>query len=207
MEPAAEQLDLAGLAIQIALGLGLAASAGLRAFLPLLVAGAAGRLGVLELSDSFGWLASTPALVVFGVAVVAEVLGDKFPLVDHALDALHTLVKPVAGTLLAASVLTELPPLEATVLSLVTGGAVSEAVHLTKAKLRLLSTATTAGIGNPVLSVLEDLAAFAASVAAVLVPLLIGVGALVLLGAIWVLLRRRGPPGGAPAGPDDHSAP
>jgi len=185
-----EHVDLLAVAVQIAMGLGLAASAGLRAFLPLLVAGAAGRLDLLPLSDSFAWLASTPALVVFGVAVVAEVLGDKIPVVDHFLDALHTLVKPIAGTVLAASVLTDLPPLPATVLSLVTGGAVSEAVHLTKAKLRLLSTATTAGLGNPVLSVVEDLGAVAGSVAAVAVPLLIAFAALVALFCVWILLRR-----------------
>ena len=207
MQPAAQQVDLLGLALQVALGLGLAASAGLRAFLPLLVAGVAGRLGALELSDSFAWLASTPALVVFGVAVVAEVLADKVPLVDHALDVLHTLIKPVAGTVLAASVLTDLPPLEATVLSLVTGGTVSEAVHLTKAKLRLLSTVATAGLGNPVLSVIEDLAAVATSVAAVLVPLVIALGALVALVAVWILLRRRAATSGAAAGPAGHSAP
>src|SRR5512145_2759755 len=118
-----EHVDLLAVAVQIAMGLGLAASAGLRAFLPLLVAGVAGRLDLLPLSESFAWLGSTPALVVFGVAVVAEVLGDKIPVVDHFLDALHTLLKPIAGTVVAASVLTDLPPLPATVLSLITGGA------------------------------------------------------------------------------------
>jgi hypothetical protein len=187
--PATGRADLLALAVQVAMGLGLAACAGLRAFLPLLVVGLAGRLEWVPLADSFAWLRSTPALVVFGVAVAAEVLGDKVPVVDHALDALQALVKPVAGTLLAASVLTELPPLEATVLALVTGGAVSETVHLTKAKVRLLSTATTAGAGNPVLSVVEDVGAVVGSAAALVVPLLIAALALVALVALLGRLR------------------
>jgi hypothetical protein len=194
-----ETTDLLAIAMQVAMGLGLAASAGLRAFLPLLVVGIAGRLDLLPLSGSFSWLESTPALVVFGVAVLIEVVADKVPVVDNALDAIQTLVKPVAGTLLAASVLTELPPLEAAVLGLVTGGVVSEAVHLTKAKLRLLSTVTTAGLGNPVISVVEDVGAIVSSVAALVVPVLIAVVALVALLGVWFVLRsRRAPRQSAP---------
>lgn len=193
------QADLLALAVQVAMGLSLAACAGLRAFLPLLVVGVAGRLDWLALSESFVWLESTPALLVFGVAVVAELAADKVPVVDHALDAAQTLVKPIAGTLLAASVLTELRPLEATVLALITGGAVSETVHLTKAKLRLLSTAVTAGVGNPVISVAEDVGAGVGSLAALVVPLWIAALALVALVLVVGRLRRMRAP--------RHSAP
>jgi uncharacterized protein DUF4126 len=183
--------DLLSLAVQVAMGLGLAACAGLRAFLPLLVVGLAGRLELVPLSESFAWLATGPALVVLSVAVVAELLADKVPVVDHALDALGTLVKPVAGTLLAASVLTDLPPLPTAVLALCTGGAVSAGVHLTKAKVRLLSTAATAGIGNPLLSVLEDVGAVIGSVAALVVPLLVAALFLAALVGLLVLLAAR----------------
>ncbi len=77
---------------QIAMGLSLAACAGLRAFLPLFVVGAAGRLEWIPLTDSFAWMTSWPALLVFGFAVLTELLGDKFPLVDHFLDALQSFV-------------------------------------------------------------------------------------------------------------------
>ena len=181
----------ASVAFQVAAGIGLAACAGLRAFLPLLVVGLAGRLELVPLSESFAWLATGPALVVLSVAVVAELLADKVPVVDHALDALGTLVKPVAGTLLAASVLTDLPPLPTAVLALCTGGAVSAGVHLTKAKVRLLSTAATAGIGNPLLSVLEDVGAVIGSVAALVVPLLVAALFLAALVGLLVLLAAR----------------
>jgi len=189
VESPASQLDPIALAAQVSMGLALAACAGLRAFLPLLIVGTAGRLGWVPLSDSFAWLQSTPALVVFGIAVAAEILADKIPVVDHTLDVAQTLIKPVAGTLLAASVMTEVEPLQATVLALITGGLVSETVHLTKAKLRLLSTVTTAGVGNPVISTAEDLGAVTGSFAALAVPFL--VAAVVLVALVWVVGRLR----------------
>jgi len=154
------------------MGIGLASCAGLRAFLPLLVVGVAGRFDFIPLTRSFAWLESWPALIVFGVAVVFEFLADKFPVVDHFLDSIQVFVKPIAGTILMASVLTELSPLHATVLGLVGGGAVAGAVHLGKAKLRLASSATTGGAANPLLSLLEDVGAFVGSIAAIVVPLL-----------------------------------
>ena len=170
MEPTAHQAVT--LVWQLAMGVSLAACAGLRAFLPLFVVGVAGRLELIPLTHRFEWLESWPALTVFGVAVVAELLADKFPVVDHFLDTLQTFVKPIAGTILAASVLAGLSPLLATVLGLVTGGTAAGAVHLGKAKLRLASSVTTAGIANPVISVIEDLGALVGSIGAILVPVL-----------------------------------
>ena len=90
--------------IHVSMGIGLAACAGLRAFLPLFVVALAGKLELVTLSDSFAWMASWPALIVFGVAVVAEVLSDKFPIVDNLLDSVQIFVKPIAGALVAATV-------------------------------------------------------------------------------------------------------
>jgi hypothetical protein len=158
---------------QIAMGIGLAACAGLRAFLPLLLLGAAGRFEWVSLSPAFEWLASTPALIVFGVAVVTEILSDKVPVVDHILDVIGGVLKPVAGTVLAASVLTDLTPLQSTVAGLVVGGGAAGLVHLTKAKVRLFSTVTTAGLGNPVLSIAEDAMSFVGSIIALIMPVLL----------------------------------
>jgi uncharacterized membrane protein len=87
----------------LALAIALAASAGLRAWLPLLLAGGLARLGLLHLGPSFHFLASDKALLIFGVATLVEVVGDKVPAVDHALDAIGTPLRPAAGALLAAS--------------------------------------------------------------------------------------------------------
>jgi len=177
---------------QVVMGVGLAACAGLRAFLPLLVVGIAGRADVIPLSGPFEWLSSTAALVVFGVAVVTEMLADKVPVVDSALDVLQTFVKPVAGTVLVAAVVTELSPLQATVLGIVTGGVVSGSVQALKAKTRLLSTVSTAGIANPVLSTGEDAGSLLGSVAAVVLwPLALAVLVAVLLLYVLIFARRR----------------
>lgn len=184
------------IAAQILTGIGLAACAGLRAFLPMLVVGIAGRAGWVPLSDSFEWMASTPALVIFGVAVVTEILGDKFPVVDHVLDVAQSWVKPIAGTILAAAVLTELSPLQATVLGIVTGGSTAGVVQVVKAKARLLSTATTGGIANPVLSAGEDAGSLVGSVAAMAAPVLVGLVLVAgIVAVVIVLQRRRRPPG------------
>src|SRR4051794_8544598 len=89
----------------LAMAIGLAACAGLRAWLPLLLAGALARGGYLSLGSSFSFLASNRALILFGAATLIEIIGDKVPAVDHALDMLSTVLRPAAGTLLAASVM------------------------------------------------------------------------------------------------------
>ena len=178
------------LLFQILMGIGLAASAGLRAFLPLLVVGIAGRVGWVPLSDNFAWLAGWPALTVLAVAVLVEVLSDKFPAVDNFLDMIQVFVKPVAGTILVATVVTELPPLQTTVLALILGSGTAGTVHVVKAKTRLVSTVTTAGIANPVLSVAEDTAALAGSVLSLLVPPVVVLMLVFTLVFVYVQVRK-----------------
>jgi len=177
-------------AFQVAMGIGLAASAGLRAFLPLLVISIAGKVGWVPLADRFEWLATWPAVIVFGVAVVMELLADKIPLIDNLLDTLQVCIKPVVGALLAVAVLTELEPLPATVLGIMAGASSAGIVHIVKAKARLLSSALTAGIGNPILSLIEDAVALIGSVLSVIVPFLIVVVVALAIIGIYVAVRR-----------------
>jgi len=176
--------------VHVTMGIGLAACAGLRAFLPLFVVGLAGRLDLVALSESFGWLESWPALVVFGAAVVVEVLADKFPLVDHVLDSVQVFVKPIAGAFVMATVVEDWTTLYVTVILVITGGSSAGLVHLTKAKLRLVSSATTAGFGNPVLSTSEDVGALAGSIGSILVPPLVVAVFVVGILIVWSTLRR-----------------
>jgi hypothetical protein len=179
------------MAAHILMGIGLAAVSGLRAFLPLFVVGAAGRMDWVPLSESFNWLESTPSLIVFGAAVLIELTADKFPLVDHALDAVQSLIKPLAGAFVMATVVADWAPLYVTVLSIIVGGSAAGVVHLTKAKVRLLSTATTAGLGNPLLSASEDSVALAGSVGSILAPpLLLFVLLLLAATALAYLITR-----------------
>lgn len=180
--------------VAVLMGLSLAATCGLRAFLPLLTISVLGWTGHVELGETFGWMASPVTAVCFGTAVLTELATDKIPLLDHTVDALGTVVKPTAAALAAASMVTGFDPLLALVLGLLTGGVAAEAVHLAKAKARLASTLVSGGLANPVVSLGEDGLAVAGVSIAVLVPVLGGVAVLLALGlglGVWTLRRRR----------------
>lgn len=168
-------------------GVGLAACAGLRTFLPLFVIGIAGRVGWLPLSPKFEWLADNPALIAMGVAVAMELLADKIPIIDSILDFLQVWIKPIAGGMIGASVMLELSPLQATVLTIAAGATVAPVVHLAKAKFRVATTAFTAGIGNPIVSTAEDVGVVSASFASLFVPWLV---ILLFIGMVWLWWRR-----------------
>jgi len=182
----------------LALAIALAASAGLRAWLPLLLAGGLARLGVLDLGPSFEFLASSKALVLFGVATAIELIGDKIPSVDHALDVIGTPLRPAAGALLAASVLgTVSDPLTSIVLGTAVGAPSALVPHAAKSALRAVSTATTGGLANPALSFVEDGVSIALFVLAVLVPVVVValLGLTLYVASRW--LRRRHAPAAA----------
>lgn len=176
---------------QVAMGLSLAACAGLRAFLPLLAVGVAGRFDWIPLTSHFEWLATTPALIVFGVAVAAELVADKVPWFDNVLDVAQSFVKPVAGVVASAAVLHELTPLQGTVLAIVLGASAAGAVHLGKSGARLASSATTGGLANPVLSVAEEGGAWGLAIGAIWIPLITAVVVLVLTVLAVLAIRRR----------------
>jgi len=174
----------------VSLAIGLAACAGLRAWLPLLLAGSLSRAGVITLGSSFSFLGSNRALILFGVATLIEIVGDKVPAVDHALDMLSTVLRPAAGALLAASVMWEIrDPLTALAMGVAVGAPAALVPHAAKAVVRAASTTLTGGLANPVISVAEDVLAVGMFVLTVLVPLL---AALTLLVVAFFVLRRLG---------------
>ena len=173
-----------------AFGIVLAACAGLRAFLPLFSASLATHLMELPLPEYLRWLERPEALVVFGVATVLELLGDKVPVVDHALDAVQTVTKPAIAALAATPFLYQLSPEYGVVIGIIIGAPLALGVHTTKATVRVASTATTGGIGNPVLSLLEDVAAVMAVVLAFLAPVIALLLTMALIVAFVRLARR-----------------
>lgn len=174
-------------ALALLAGVGIASAAGLRAFLPLLALGAAGRLGWLTVHESVRWLSSDAALIALGAAAVLEIAGDKIPVVDHALDVVGTVLRPAAGWLGAYALMPEWPAPWPAIVAFVLGSS-ALAVHGLKAKTRIGSTAVTAGAGNPFLSVLEDVAALLLIGLALLLPVvfLLGIGI-----GVWFFSRRR----------------
>ena len=176
----------ASILLEILGGIGLAAAVGFRAFLPPLILGLLGRLDVLTLRPSLEWMESSPALLIFGTALVVEILADKIPVVDHVLDAVQTVLKPAAGAMVFAAAVTDLPPQWAAVASLFIGGAVAGSIHVAKSGLRLVSTGATAGTGNPALSLAEDGISLTSTLLAIFFPVLLI--ALLILGVL--ALRR-----------------
>jgi len=143
--------------IAVTLGLTLAVTCGLRAFLPLGLVSALGAGGLLDLPSQLEWMTSAPAVLTFWTAAVAEVVADKVPVVDHAFDAVATFLRPAAGAVAGGALIGGADPIVACVFGLAGGTLVAGATHIGKASVRAGSTATTAGTGNPVLSIIEDL--------------------------------------------------
>jgi uncharacterized membrane protein len=168
-------------------GVAIAAACGLRAFLPLLLLGLAARFGLIHLRPGAEWMAGDTALWALGIAAVLEVVSDKVPVVDHALDAIGTLLRPAAAWLGSFAVLAGWGSPWAQIAALVLGAG-ALAVHGLKAKTRLGSTVATAGHANPVLSVLEDSGVLVLVAAAILVPL---VALALVLALVWAAARWR----------------
>lgn len=171
--------------------IGLAAATGFRIFVPALVAAVAARAGILPLSEGFQWLASTPALLALALATLIELGAYAIPWVDHALDFLATPVAIFAGFLLSAAVLADLDPVLRWSLAAVLGGGGAALIQIPTSIARGVSTWTTGGVANPVLSTAEAASSTALSIASVLVPFFV-VLALALLAAYWFTRRRAG---------------
>ncbi len=174
---------------------GLSGSAGLNAYIPLLVVALAARFPVedplLKLSAPYDLLANWWVIGLLVILLVIEMLVDKIPAVDTLNDGIQTFVRPVAGAILFAgstSVISDMNP----ILAIVAGVLVAGGVHATKAVVRPAVTATTAGTGNWAVSIIEDISAFTMSLMALLIPALAGIFVLLFVGlVIWFLLRRR----------------
>lgn len=173
----------------VAIGIGLAASAGFRVFVPMLVAAIAARAGVMPLNESFQWLSSWTSIAILGTATVVEIMAYYIPVVDNLLDTIATPLAVVAGTLLLTSVL----PIDSELMKWITGAAVgggsAAVVQAGSALTRLTSTKLTAGLGNPVVATVENVAATGTSILSLVIPFF--VIAVFLLLIIFVLTRIR----------------
>ena len=186
-----EELLGSDLALSIALGVVLAAATGFRVFLPMLIMSGAAYTGHLSLDNSFAWLATPFALTMLGVAALVEVLAYYIPGVDNLLDAVATPAAFVAGTIVSAAVMTDLPPMAKWMAAVIAGGGTASLTQGVTTILRAKSTVVTGGLGNPVIatgelggSVLLSLLALAAPLAAVAVVIL-------LLWLAFRLIRRQ----------------
>jgi hypothetical protein len=168
---------------------GLSTSAGLNAYLPLLVVALLARFtDLITLRSPWDALESWWVIGLLSVLLLIEIFVDKVPAVDSVNDAIQTFIRPVAGAVLFAAssgVIGEAHP----VLALICGLLVAGGVHAAKATARPIITTTTAGTLNPVVSTAEDVLALVVAVLAIVLPVLTLL--FLLLVIIWFIRRRR----------------
>ncbi len=172
---------------------GLSASAGLNAYLPLLIVALVARFSnLITLSPPYHHLTNGWVIVVIAVLLCIEFFADRIAVLDTANDVVQTLIRPTAGAILFAAgsnVIGDIHP----VLALICGLIVAGGVHATKATIRPVVTGTSGGLLNPVVSTVEDVTSLTLTLLSILVPLLTGflLGAVVVIVAWWVVARRR----------------
>ncbi len=175
---------------------GLSGSAGLNAYLPLLVVSLLAKFTpLIQLGKPWDVLESWWVIGALTVLLVVEFFADKVPAINHANDAIQTFVRPTAGAILFAAstgVVAHIDPVVGIILGLLVAGSVHAAKSLV---VRPAVTAMSGGVANPVVSVVEDLVALVVSLVAVILPVLISFGVVVALalviGWLWMRADRR----------------
>ncbi|MEO8167633.1 MAG: DUF4126 domain-containing protein [bacterium] len=156
--------------LSIAVGIGLASACGFRVFVPLLVVSIASLSGHLILSPGFEWLGSFASLFAFGAATIFEIAGYYIPWFDHLLDIIATPAAVVAGTIVMASAVFGMSPLLHWSLAIIAGGGLAGLIQVFTGLTRLTSSATTGGLGNPLVSTVEAGGSITLSILAIVLP-------------------------------------
>ena len=142
--------------------------------------------GHLPLSDNFAWLATLPAVILLSVAALIEILAYYIPGVDNLLDTLATPAAFVAGTIISAAVITDLPPMVKWAAAIIAGGGIAGLTQTTTAVLRAKSTMFTGTLGNPVIATTELGGSLLVSLMALAAPLFT---LLVIVVLLWLAFR------------------
>lgn len=169
------------------LGIGLSATCGFKVFVPLLGISIAANAGWLELSPSFDWLGSTPAVLLLGVATALEICAYYIPFVDNLLDTIAVPASAIAGAIVVGSTMVaDMSPILKWAVAIIAGAAPAAAVKTTTAAVRGISSATTAGLGNFAVNTGETVCSIVCCVLTLLLPLL----GILLIAWIVVLIVR-----------------
>ena len=176
-------MDVVQILLSLSLGLGLAAACGFRVFIPPLMMGVGSRLDLYKLEGSFVWVDETWAIAIFVVATLLEIGGYFIPWIDNLLDAVATPAAIIGGIFVtSASLEGELDPSAQWTLSVIAGGSVSGVIQLGTVATRAISTGTTGGLANPIISLMEAVA----SILCILISLfLVAIIPIVIIFLIW----------------------
>ena len=167
------------------LGVGLSATCGFKVFVPALAISIGANAGFVELSQSFAWLGSWPAILLLGTATILEILAYYIPVVDNFMDSLELPAAAIAGTIIVASTMVvDIAPLAKWSLAIIAGGGTAVAIKAATSTVRGASTVVTAGFGNWIINTVETVCSLVCSLLTILSPLL---GILLVLG-IFILV-------------------
>ncbi len=178
----------------LCIGIGLSAACGFRVFVPLLVMSVASLVDWFEPMKGFEWLAMPSVCVALAVATVCEIAAYYVPWVDNILDTVATPAAMVAGTLTTMAVSSgEMSQFASWAAAIIVGGGTAGAVQMSTVAVRGLSTATTGGLANPVVSTGEWIGALLLSILSFLVPVLVVIVAVIaLIWAVrWIRIKRQ----------------
>ena len=165
----------------------MSAACGFRVFIPLLAINIAALNGFLRLAPGFEWIGSYPATIAFGTATLLEILAYYIPWLDHLLDLIASPAAIISGTIVTASLVTDLSPFLKWTLAIIAGGGAAAIIQGTTVALRTKTSALTGGLGNPLISTLEAVGAVTTSLLAILVPILCLI--LLVVISVWVFLK------------------
>lgn len=191
------------------LSYGLALASGVNAYLPLLAFAIAARwLHLYNVNPNFAFITQPWFLILLAVLALADLFADKIPGIDHVWDAIHTVIRPIAGAFVAAASDNRIHVLPnstytgehmmamglnlslSLVVVMILGGVLALMTHLTKASTRVASTATTAGLLNIVLSIVEDIGVVIATLLSLFAPAVMFI-VILLFVLLFLLLARR----------------
>ena len=188
--------------LELLTGTGLAASAGLNAYIPLLMLGLLNRYtDLIQLPAGWAWLSNGWVLGILIALLALEVVADKIPAVDSANDVVQTVIRPTAGGLAfgagatSETVTVQDPGAFFTSnqwVPVALGVVIALVMHGAKAFSRPLANVATAGVAAPVASTAEDITSAGMSLVSIVLPILV---LLFLIGLAvlgwWVWRRRR----------------
>jgi len=168
------------------LGLGLAAASGFRVFIPPFVYGLSLRFDMLPIqiptTGISEWMASDIGLIILGAAMIIEILGYYIPWIDNLLDTIASPAAIFAGVMMMSSTLSDTNPAIQWGASIIAGGGVSGTIQIGTVATRAISTATTGGLGNPIVSTIEAGACIVCTILAILLPIIALILVIVLVG-------------------------
>ncbi len=188
---------------------GLAFASGINAYFPLLAFAIAARwLHLYKVNPNFSFITQTWFMVALAILALADLFADKIPIIDHIWDAIHTFIRPMAGAFVAAASDNNIHVLPNTtymgtpimtmginlsvtlVVVMIVGAVLAFMTHITKASTRIASTATTAGLLNIVLSIVEDIGVVIATLLSLFAPVVMFV-IVILFVLVFLLVARR----------------